>query len=600
MGKIVKKSQTHLAVAYCRVSTEHEEQLESIKKQQEQWLEFFEKKKVTNAQLGVLCHRQYIVDENTGKAKKGKFVLEQRADGLYIDEGITGTAINNRRAFQRMIDDAKARKFDVIYVEDVSRFSRSVEDFTKTIKDLREVGVYVYFKKENTMTNDPKHDAELTLRITFAQEESRMKQDRLKWAVRHTQEKGGWTSIPPYGYDVTRDKYNIRVLTINPSKSEVVKEIYKQYVYEHCGIAKICRNLEAEGIPSPKNTNWTQQSVKRILQNQIYVGKQYTHTVESYDLTRHTKVDVPEDKWIIHLKPELRIIDEDTYNLAQIELDKRHEEFSKGNGTSTKHALSTLIYCDYCKGTFKRKKRHTYSRKDGTSRDIGYEWTCQLVDMYGATKKAKIGRCSGGRNAIIEAELIEAIKYEITLLKNQRIDDWLETYFDAKYKRLESLDINALEKEKSDIQKMLDELLRLKIENKISDDMYDESIETYVEKRKKIDISINAINTLEAKKMHQIQLFNNYKKAIQSFDVRKIKEHDCKTEKGAEANGKINAQLKNIFHKIYVRYILDEDGKKIPQLRFVYNFLGTNDDELDLMSEEVEHIWTRLDEYKRK
>ena len=168
----MKKTQdntSRLAVAYCRVSTDHEEQKKSIQEQQAEWLEKFAETGSRNAQVGLLCHREIKrIDEN-GKAVKGKLIIEPRTDGLYIDEGISGKSLQNRKAFQQMIQDAKLKKFDMIYVEDVSRFSRSMEDGYLAIKDLRDIGVGVYFRKEGWDSLDLSKDFELQLLLCIAQ-----------------------------------------------------------------------------------------------------------------------------------------------------------------------------------------------------------------------------------------------------------------------------------------------------------------------------------------------------------------------------------------------------------------------------------------------
>ena len=578
-----------LACAYCRVSSDHEEQKNSIREQKQQWLEFFSDTGSKNAEVGMICHRLIIGTKSNGTLKKSKLIAEPRTDGLYIDEGITGTSVRNRRAFQQMIEDAKQKKFDVIYVEDVSRFSRSVEDGLTVVKDLRELGVAVYFRKEGWDTLDTSKEFELQLRMSIAQEESRAKQDRIKWAINRLQQKGGWNSTAPYGYNRAG-----AFLEVNTSQAEIVQLIFDCYVNRHWGTCKICRYLNDNGIPTQKDEKWSQTQISSILRNRIYTGEQRTHTVESYDLTRHTVKTIPESEHIVHYKEELRIISDDLFNMANIEYARRREAYSKGVGVSNRHLLSTMLYCNYCGGTFKRKKRHTYLRKDGTSKDIGYEWTCGLTDMYGSTAKSKGGKCSGGRNALIEDDVIQAIKYEIACLKKSDPKSLFDAYMEGKFKDIEQTDKNALQLKLEMLNNEMRQLRQDKVEGLISEDVYSDSMKELNTEIADIKAGISRIDRIEIEKNHHVALFNDYVQAIKDINLDAINEFDDR-----EQTEKANALLKNIFHKILVKYRIDEEGKKKPYLHYVYRFLDTTDEAI--LSDEKDGTiidWVYLYTYK--
>ena len=122
----------------------------------------------------------------------------------------------------------------------------------------------------------------------------------------------------------------------------------------------------------------------------------------------------------------MKIIDDETFTLAQLERKKRNEQFNTGTGHSNKHLLSTLLYCGHCGGTYKRKKRHTYKRIDGTSKDLGYEWTCGINDMYGKD------RC-GHRNMLIEDRIISQVKGAVKSLQSHSLDGLFNLYLKVKY-----------------------------------------------------------------------------------------------------------------------------------------------------------------------
>jgi len=554
-----------LAVAYCRVSTDLEEQKKSIQEQQKQWLEFFDENNIKSAEIGCICHREVVGLKANGEPKKGKLIVEPLSNSLYVDEGITGTSLKNRKAFLQMVEDAKMKKFDTIYVEDVSRFTRSMEDGLQIIKDLREIGVAVFFKKENLNSLDTSKEFELQLRISLAQEESRMKSSRMKWAMQRLHEKYGWNSTAPFGYDIV-DGF----LKINEEQSKVVQMIYDKYAKEHWGVYKICRHLNnyenadgTIGIPTQKGVQWSFTQVRRILDNQIYRGEYRTHTVETDDITRHTTKIVPESEQIVKQIEELRIIDEHTYNLTKNEMTNRRENYyQRGNGVSSKHLFSTILYCGYCGSVFKRKKRHGYIRKDGTCKEIGYEWTCALTDMYGATTKSKGGRCSGGRNQLIEDDLLEAVKYEITELQENNFDSSFTMYMKMKFGESDSIDKSELESKLDGLMLEMRELRREKINGLISGDVYDDALLELNKDIENVKAEIDRIDHLTEIKKNQWNQYEAYKKELKEIDI----------------NNLTNADLKNLFSRIIVRYKVDENGKKIPYLRFVYRFLDTTSD----------------------
>ena len=572
------KTTTKIACAYCRVSTDLEEQKKSIVEQQKQWLEFFEENKITIAEVGCLCHREIIGTKADGTPKKGKLIVESRNDGLFVDEGISGTTLKNRKAFQQMVEDAKLHKFDIIYTEDITRFTRSMEDGLQVIKDLRQIGVGVFFRKENINSLDTSKEFEIQLRISIAQEESRVKSERMKWGMKRLHLAGGWNSVAPYGYDIVKGR-----LQINESQAEVVRLIYNMYINHHKGIGSICNYLNDSEIPTQKGVQWSQIQIRRILCNQIYTGEMRTHTVETDDITRHTRRAVPESEHIVIPEEKLRILSDDTFHMAQVEQARRAENYSQGNGISTKHLLSTLLYCAYCGGAFKRKKRHTYIRKDGTSKDIGYEWTCGINDMYGE-RKAKGGKCPGGRNALIEEDVIEAIKYEILQLKRSSLDTSFEWYLAERFKDIREEDIEKLCGQQKDLEGEMRLLRQDRLHEVISEDVYEDSLRQLNEELSAVKATISRIERIQQEKIFLRELYEGYKKTIQEVDV----------------NNLTSATLKNIFQKILVRYRVDESGKKIPYLRFVYKFLDiTSDDLLEAQGGETNiKVYTPMYQYK--
>lgn len=527
-----------LCVAYCRVSTDSNDQKNSIEAQRQYYTSLFMKKEYNVANVGMIYKKD---------GTKEKLI------GIFADEGISGTSLNRREAFKTMIEYAKKRTFDIIYVKSVSRFARSVEDGVKILKDLKEVGVGVYFEDCGINSLDYSKEFEITLRMMLAQEESRTKSDNVKWGMLRLYEKGGWNGAPPYGYIVDNG-----FLKVELNEAEIVRKVYDLFLNEGYGTGKTARYLNDNNIPTKKGTKWSQTQVSTILENVIYTGLQINHITETIDINRKMRADVEATKHIKHKFEYLRIISDDIYNMVQMERKKRHDLYSNHKGHSNKNLLSCLLYCGECGGVYKRKKRHSYKRKDGTQLDIGYEWTCQINDMYGKS------RCSH-RVALIEDEAIEQIKREIVDLKTRNMDDLFELYLKTKFNYDISEDnYNVLLKQKKRTLKEIEILRGDFADEIIGKDEYKEQmkelnnkyvgIAAEIERIKRYDIEI------ESARLKYKQFINN----VKSIDV----------------NNLTNAGLKKIFKNIIVKGCQTKNGQKVKIMSFNYYCLDMSIDEI--------------------
>lgn len=571
-------SMIKLGVAYCRVSTDHEEQKKSIQEQQAQWLEFFAETGARPAEVGLICHREIKRINDDGTVVKGKLITEQRTNALYVDEGISGKSLQNRKAFEQMIADAKLKKFDMIYCEDVSRFSRSMEDGYTVIKDLRDIGVGVYFRKEGWDSLDLTKDFELQLRLSIAQEENRSKSDRIKWAMGRLRQKGGWSSTPAYGYDKV-DGF----LQINEEEAKYVKMVFDWFTVEHWGQGKIARKLNEIKAPTKRGGEWRDRQIQKMLRNQIYTGKQITHRVETYDITRHTQKQIDPSEWVVKQNEALRIIPDDVFSIAQVEYDRHSELYSRGARQSSEQLLSGILYCAHCGSCFSRKKRNHHVKKDGTVTDKGYIWTCHIYDVYGGVNKEG-GLCTGERIQVIEEDCIKAIQYEIKGLKESNTDSFFKLYMQNKFKGINAKDKKTLEQRNVALNGEMRQLRQDKRDGLIDDDIYKEQMKELNKEIGEVKADLSRLDRVTEERKHQIELYESYKQTIQEVDIDNLS----------------NAILKSIFYKIYVSYTKDSNGKKTPTLRFVYKFLdSTNDDILQAQGRNSNlHIFTSLYAYK--
>lgn len=226
-------------VFYGRVSTEHEAQLSALENQM-QWYD---------DQL--------------------KYHPNWTLVNRYIDEGITGTQAKKRPAFLQMLEDARQRKFDLIVTREVCRFARNTVDTLTTTRALKNIGVEVYFVKDNIWTMDGDGELRLAIMATLAQEESRKVSERVKAGQHVSREKGtlyGNGNI--LGYDRIGDTY-----VLNPEQAETVRMIYDMYLYDELGTGKIAQRLTELGRLNASGLNkWSHGVVSRILNNQTYMG----------------------------------------------------------------------------------------------------------------------------------------------------------------------------------------------------------------------------------------------------------------------------------------------------------------------------------------
>ena len=295
--------------AYCRVSTDKEDQLNSLETQKEFFLEYTK--------------------------RTGDNLIK-----LYADEGISGTKIKNRKEFQRMLADAEKGLFDMVVVKDISRFARNTVDLLQSVRKLKALGIETQFLTAN-MTSMGNSEFVLTIFGALAQEESANTSKRIKFGKKMNAEKGRVPNIV-YGYDKTiGDYFN---LSINEEEAKVIRQMYKWYTEEGFGGAKIANMLNERGVKTKRGNNWSQNSVCRILTNEIYTGKIINGKEEVADFLTGQRKEKDESEWLVTLRPELRIIDDEIFDRAQEILKGRQRFFQDDSRTPEQQAL--ILYID--------------------------------------------------------------------------------------------------------------------------------------------------------------------------------------------------------------------------------------------------------------
>ena len=359
--------------AYCRVSTEQDDQLNSLENQKH----FFE---------------SYI-----NKNIEWDFVK------IYVDEGISGTSVKKRKGFNQMIKDAEDNRFDLLLTKEISRFARNTLDSIFYTRKLKELGIGVYFMNDNINTLDADAELRLTIMSSIAQEESRKTSDRVRWGQKRSMESGVVFGTSIFGYDIIDGK-----LYTNDEQSEIVRLIFDLYLNAGMGTHILCHELENRGIISPSGSHeWKNASILRILKNEKYIGilKQKKAITTDY-LSHRRKINEGEEDYIIIENNHEPIIDKDTFYSVQQEIDRRRTfTFDKGK-YSNRYAWSGKLECGFCKSKFKRK---VWNSKSPNPKIV---WQCSNNIKYGSKKENEQGMTVGcDCKATHEKYLEQAVLY---------------------------------------------------------------------------------------------------------------------------------------------------------------------------------------------
>lgn len=503
--------------AYCRVSTDSEEQLLSYNSQ--------------------VQHYKSFVEAN----KEWEFV------DIYADEGISGTQTIKRIDFQRMISDAMAGRIDMVITKSISRFARNTLDTLKYVRMLKENNVAVLFEKENINTLTMNGEMLLAILSSLAQQESESISANVKMGLKMKMKRGeliGFNGCLGFDYDSST-----KTISINHEEAEIVRYIFNRYV-EGTGCYVIAKELTHLGYKTKKgNSNWLDNSVRKIVTNEKYKGDLLLGKTFTVDAITHRRLENmgEEEKYHItnHHEP---IISDEMFNEAQRILKIRSEKHNnKGRASkySRKYPFSSMIQCGFCNTSTTRRKWHSSSTHEK------HVWQCTA-----STKKGKrfCPESKGLDESIIEAAFVQS--FNMLCLNNKEI---VEEFLASVSKTLED---NDHLKESKRINKEID-ILEKRI-SKLVDMRIDESIDKENYELKYLELS-DANEKLRSEKTEldestQMQL--SLKKRIASF--RKI----------FEKNEPLKEFDSEVFESIVEKVVFggnDEDGNLVPyQLNFIF------------------------------
>lgn len=388
--------------AYCRVSSDSEDQLNSFMAQTRYYSQLFEDSKA-----------EELID-------------------IYADEGITGTREDKRGEFKRMMKDCRRGKIDRIYTKSISRFARNTKDCLKNVRELKSLGITIFFEKENIDTAKMTDEMMITIMGGLAQEESTSISQNLRWGIKKRMENGDFNPASlPFGY-----RRKNKTVVINKTEADIVREIFDKYL---CGVGmeSIADELNRKHIDkNNKGFIWCKNTIKYLLKNEKYTGKSIFrkfYTTESFPFKQRKNNGELEQYLVENTMPI--IISEEKFNKVQKLIKGRKINCEIEN---ISYILSGKMKCKSCGSAYRRKKingdinwvctKHNLNAKDCPQKAIlqstiyssfirlfnklWYNYKDILLPLHTALQNLKLRKFSG------QAQVME-VRKEIAKLREQ-------------------------------------------------------------------------------------------------------------------------------------------------------------------------------------
>lgn len=306
---IVLPSEKESVAAYCRVSTDSADQLNSYHSQ--------------------IAYYTKLINDNP----------DWELYDLYADAGITGTSIDKRDEFKRMLADCREGKIQRVLVKSVSRFARNTTELLETTRELKDLGVVVVFEEQGFDTSQVLGEMQLTMYAMAAQEESLSISRNIQWSYQKRMENGTFFGTrTPYGYKLSNSQ-----LEIVPEEAEIVRNIFKLYLSGE-SIGKIAMRLNEKRITAHYGRKWLYSTVRQLLDNERYIGDALLQKHYTADSLKHYKRknrgECPQ-YYVANSHPP--IISKRDFELTQVMLKSKN-----GNSNRKRHIFTHKIVCPDC------------------------------------------------------------------------------------------------------------------------------------------------------------------------------------------------------------------------------------------------------------
>lgn len=411
---------------YARVSTDKDDQLNSLENQQN----YFE---------------EMIAENKNWTLVRG-----------YIDEGISGTAVKHRDSFLKMIEDATLGKIDLILTKEISRFSRNTVDSIKYTEYLLKNGVIVYFLSDNLNTIQEDAEFRLTIMSSLAQDEVRKLSERVKFGVNRMIKDGKLIGGNLTGYFKKNGRYEI-----NPKEAPLIEYLFTTYASGSIGLKKIGEELATMGYLNSKGQPYSQTSLAKFLTNPRYKGYYTARLTEVEDYKTHKKKKVPKEKQVIYKDERIpAIVSEELWDKANLLHEKRKKLPSRHVLNAEEHIkkykYSCKLYCKDCGAVF--------IRNGGSNRANNPVWACRTYKVDGVSKCASPNIKESYLDKVfidLFTNFVKNKKQYITLVLNE-YRNIIESYSS-------DFDIEEVNSKITSIEKQKDKLLDLSIKGMIDD-----------------------------------------------------------------------------------------------------------------------------------
>lgn len=295
--------------------------------------------------------------------------------GVYADSFISGTSVERRAEFKRMIQDCEDGKIDIILTKSISRFARNTVDLLNTVRRLKELGIEVQFEKERIRSLSGDGELMLTLLASFAQEESRSISENIKWGARKRFQKG----IPIARFRVFGYQWEGEHLVVIPDEAVIVKRIYQNFL-DGKSRFETEREFAAEGITTRRGFRWSNHSIKTVLTNITYTGNLLLQKEFTTDpiTKKHIKNTGQLPQYFVENTHE-PIIDMKTFRLVQEEMARRRELGPFANKSLNTTCFTRKLRCGKCGSFFTRCTRPIRVKYHSTlqpSNGRYHVWSC--------------------------------------------------------------------------------------------------------------------------------------------------------------------------------------------------------------------------------
>lgn len=467
--------------AYCRVSTDSDEQATSYEAQVEHYTSFISKNP------------------------------EWEFAGIYADDGITGTNTKKREEFNRLMVDCRCGKIDMIITKSISRFARNTLDCLTHVRELKSINIPVYFEKENINTMDAKGEVLLTIMASLAQQESESLSQNVKMGFQFRYQNGQVSVNHNRFMGYTKDDDGN--LVIDKEESAIVKRIFREYL-EGKSLQQIGNGLEHDGIlTGAGGSRWRPETIKKMLKNEKYMGDallQKTYTVDVLNKKRVANDGIVPQYYVENNHEP--IIPKDIFLQAQEEMIRR-SNLKAGNKKrvySSKYALSSMVFCSKCGDIYRRIAWNNHGKRS-------IVWRCcnrvengpkacdaetinetdlkavvvKAFNMVYREKDTMLETLKQNLKVVLEREnnpytvideKIESLQKEIIRRANSRIP-YDELAEELSLLRKERMDIQTDEAEKNGLAKRISEMTEYLDGMKKEIEDYDEAlVRAYIEK----------------------------------------------------------------------------------------------------------------------